>query len=446
MFDVDDAYEDDDDVLDDVLDERRRRMTTTFDVERALARARARARAKTTSGRKNRLSEGMELKDDAFARRAFARRVADGDGEFVNDSGLDGGRDERMRQRRSIDRTSEREMNASEGERERDAGARAGRASASSLRDFDERLAKIRARTREAREEMDKIERMFRASERSSSAFVRGRVRDESTNVAGIGNEFDERIRSRDDGATRGTTTTRDEYVAPRENRMGSMTNVSNEPSIAVVARPRTPTGSMIHRPIPRRAGAPSASVEGTAWTAGGKSAPKGTTARFEFGSNMSVHSEDVDSRASAFKSLSMQDNRELEELRRLLAKTNVSEAATKRSADGMSTPPRIVGSPLRPPLARKARIRTFSEDLTRNRTSSVKLSQELRNSMLSQLTPVEHVAVEAELARAVRMSEISSEDLETANEEIARQYLSNRASADEMSWRNMNMTNEEEG
>ena len=158
--------------------------------------------------------------------------------------------------------------------------------------------------------------------------------------------------------------------------------------------------------------------------------------ARFEFGSSASVHSVETDSRVSAFKSLSTKEERDVAELRHLLEQSSV-RAPADQSVDGLSTPPRIMGSPLRPPLARRARTRTQSEDFSGSRPS-MRMSQEFRHSMRSSLTPVEHVAVEAELERAVRMSEISGEDLETANEETATEYLNNRASADEMKWTDM--------
>ena len=305
------------------------------------------------------------------------------------------------------------------------------------LRDFDERLAAVRARTREARADIDKIERWFSDTDRARADEGVG-AREEG---AGRGNaeNFLRGIQTRAreiDGLERGI---RDEYEHGMDDD-GRMRMINDSPSSSLVVPPRTVLEGKIHRPIPRRAGAASASVEGTAWTAGGRNASMvakaAAKARFEFGSNASVYSVESDSKMSAFKSLSTREEGEVTELRHLLEQASV-RPPEPQSVDGLSTPPRIMGSPLRPPIARRSRTRTLSEDFTRNRPS-MRMSQEFRHSMRSHLTPVEHVAVEAELERAVRMSEISSEDLQTANEATATQYLSNRASADEMTWRDM--------
>jgi hypothetical protein len=305
------------------------------------------------------------------------------------------------------------------------------------LRDFDERLAAVRARTREARADIDKIERWFSDTDRARADEGVG-AREEG---AGRGNaeNFLRGIQTRAreiDGLERGV---RDEYEHGMDDD-GRMRMINDSPSSSLVVPPRAVLEGKIHRPIPRRAGAVSTSVEGTAWTAGGRNASMvakaAAKARFEFGSNASVYSVETDSKMSAFKSLSTREEGEVTELRHLLEQASV-RPPEPQSVDGLSTPPRIMGSPLRPPIARRSRTRTLSEDFTRNRPS-MRMSQEFRHSMRSHLTPVEHVAVEAELERAVRMSEISSEDLQTANEATATQYLSNRASADEMTWRDM--------
>jgi hypothetical protein len=305
------------------------------------------------------------------------------------------------------------------------------------LRDFDERLAAVRARTREARADIDKIERWFSDANRAREDAGVG-AREEG---AGRGNaeNFLAGIQTRAralDGLERGI---RDEYERGMDDD-GRMSMINDSPSSSLVVPPRAVFGGRIHRPIPRRAGAASASVEGTAWTAGARNASMvahtAAKARFEFGSSESVRSVDTDSKMSAFKSLSTRDEGEVAELRHLLEQASV-HAPEPQSVDGLRTPPRIMRSPLRPPIARRSRTRTLSEDFTRNRPS-MRMSQEFRHSMRSHLTPVEHVAVEAELERAVRMSEISSEDLQTASEATATQYLSNRASADEMTWRDM--------
>jgi len=308
------------------------------------------------------------------------------------------------------------------------------------LRDFDERLAAVRARTREARADIDKIERWFSDTDRAREDEGVG-VREKGAE-RGNAENFLAGIQTRAqalDGLERGV---RDEYERGIDDD-GRMSMINDSPSSSLVVPPRAVFGGRIHRPIPRRAGAASASVEGTAWTAGARNASMvanaAAKARFEFGSSASVHSVETDSKMSAFKSLSTRDEGEAAELRHLLEQASV-RAPESQSVDGLSTPPRIMGSPLRPPIARRSRTRTLSEDFTRNRPS-MRMSQEFRHSMRSHLTPVEHVAVEAELERAVRMSEISSEDLETANEATATQYLSNRASADEMTWRDMTHT-----
>jgi len=277
------------------------------------------------------------------------------------------------------------------------------------LRGFDERLARVRAQAAAVREDAERIERWLSAGGRGASGVsldeARGSVRDSM--------EF-----------TRG---------GDRQGRAHAL------PSTLFVA-PRSPGSSarnisVLHRPVPRRP--LSASVEGTEWTS-----VRSGTRGFEFVTAASVVSDEEERKGSAFHSIARSRDAYRNEGDGF---TEHSERALTRADEGggraleeVSTPPRVHQSPMRPPVARQ-RHRTKSEDFTRSGRMirlSVDKSSELRSSMSSHLTPVETVAVEAELERAVRMSEVSGEGSEPiTREDVQAASLDARLSTNDIMW-----------
>ena len=232
----------------------------------------------------------------------------------------------------------------------------------STFASFDERLARTRARAESAREDAVRIERWLR--ERSSAA----------PNAPAAIAEADEQLFM-------------DEDARDGARRMEAVYQ-------------RSPTRSVIHRPIPSRP--LSSSVEGTGWT---KTRTSGTTFR-EFGTAHSVRSEE--NSRSAFQSLSLeQPTGRLGDVS--ASATGISRAQAS-SEGGVSTPPRIQRSPARPPRVHP-RVRTRSEDFTAMSTAPVRVSADLmRNSTSSRMTMLESVAHEAENERAIRLSEVSED------------------------------------
>ena len=232
----------------------------------------------------------------------------------------------------------------------------------STFASFDERLARTRARAESAREDAVRIERWLR--ERSAAA----------PNAPAAIAEADERLFM-------------DEDAHDGARRMEAVYQ-------------RSPTRSVIHRPIPSRP--LSSSVEGTGWT---KTRTSGTTFR-EFGTAHSVRSEE--NGRSAFQSLSLEQP--TGRLGDVSASATGIGRAQASSEGGVSTPPRIQRSPARPPRVHP-RVRTRSEDFTAMSTAPVRVSADLmRNSTSSRMTMLESVAHEAENERAIRLSEVSKD------------------------------------
>jgi len=228
---------------------------------------------------------------------------------------------------------------------------------------FDARLARSRARAESAREDAARIERWLRDSS-AAAASPPGAL-------------------AKADGFQQVFT---DEDARDETRRMEATYQ-------------RSPTRSVIHRPIPSRP--LSSSVEGTGWT---KKRTSGTTFR-EFGTAHSVRSEE--NSRSAFQSL-MSFEQPTERLGDAGASTTGIGRA--QASEGVSTPPRIQRSPALPPRAHP-RVRTMSEDFTAMSMRPVRMSADvMRNSTSSRMTLLESVAQEAEHERAIRMSEVSED------------------------------------
>jgi hypothetical protein len=280
---------------------------------------------------------------------------------------------------------------------------------AEAMRGFDERLARVRAQAAAVREDAERIERWLGAGGRGAPGVsldeARGSVRDSM------------------------------EFTRGGERRGGAHAS----PSTLFVA-PRSPGSSVrnisvLHRPVPRRP--LSASVEGTEWTS-----VRSGTRGFEFGTAASVVSDEEERKGSAFQSIARSRDSYGNEgdgftERAERALTGADEGGG-RAPEEVSTPPRVHQSPMRPPVARQ-RYRTKSEDFTRSGRMmrlSIDKSSELRSSMSSHLTPVETVAVEAELERAVRMSEVSGEGSEpVTREDVQAASLDARVSTNDIMW-----------
>ena len=230
---------------------------------------------------------------------------------------------------------------------------------------FDARLVRSRARAESAREDAARIERWLRENAAAAAASSPGALA-EADDFQQFSTDEDARDETRRMEAT---------YQ-------------------------RSPTRSVIHRPIPSRP--LSSSVEGTGWT---KTRTSGTTFR-DFGTAHSVGSEE--NSRSAFQSLMS-----FEQTRGRLGDVGASTTGIGRaqaSEEGLSTPPRIQRSPARPPRAHP-RVRTMSEDFTAMSMRPVRTSANvMRNSTSSRMTLIESVAQEAEHERAIRMSEVSED------------------------------------